>query len=248
MRYAPLDDWFVTLQKAVTRSAHELEALFKAEFVNVVEKQAADTAGFIAVLEIEILIAPLLVSGVQILTEWVADGFCVPVPMHNVIVERVIRCQVEASTEPPDRFAFAGREKAEVRMSCRHVGVVRMQYQGNTNGLERLTSEFGPILCRCRWHLFAKDMRKTDARLLKYSTVRQDAAFTTATARALPGVPIKCRLAVERFQLRTDAVLQIGKVCFYVFDVAHWTLGRKILPLMKSRISDGPDDGPQSPG
>ena len=94
--------------------------------IEIIEKQAADTTGFTAMLEIKVLIAPLLVSRVQILTEWVANGFRVPVPVHNVILERVVRRQVEAATEPPGVW---GPEHAGVHMNGRHMGVLHMRHQ-----------------------------------------------------------------------------------------------------------------------
>src|SRR3546814_9260267 len=96
-----LDDRQVGIEEAVADRAQVAEVGIEAG-VQVVEEQAADAAGFVAVLEEEILVAPLLVCVVALLAaERLAQRARDPVPMQHVFVERIERGQVEAATEPP---------------------------------------------------------------------------------------------------------------------------------------------------
>ena len=146
VRHAPLHDRPVSRQEALGRGTHELEAALEAQLVNIVEEQAANAARFVTMLQEEVFVTPLLVAGIEFLAKRVAGRFCDRVPVHNVIVERVLGRQVEAATEPPYGFALAGCKKAEVRMRGRHVRVVGMQDKRHADGLERLARKFRAVL------------------------------------------------------------------------------------------------------
>ena len=123
-----------------------------------------------------------------------------------------------------------------------------MQHQGDAGGLERLAGQLRAAFRRRRRHLLAEHVRKGNAGLLEDSALSHHAAFATATARAFPGVACERRFAVERFEFGADPVLQARKKLNDVVDIAHGVRALSILPLLKSRISDGPFAGPQSPG
>ena len=126
-----LQNWFVGRQKAVTDALHKSEARFEPSLVVVIKKQAANASRLIAVLEIEVVIAPLLKLGIVIRPEWITSLFCRLVPVNTVLHVGVVRCQVEAAAKPPYRF-FIGlfcNKKPDVTMGGRHVGIVRMEYQ-----------------------------------------------------------------------------------------------------------------------
>ena len=99
------DDGLVALEEGVSGGLDKSETLVEAGLVEVIEEQPADAARFAAVLEVEVLVAPGLEAWVKVLAEGVAGPPGDPVPVYDVLVEGVIRCQVEAATEPPDRLA-----------------------------------------------------------------------------------------------------------------------------------------------
>ena len=104
----------------------------------VIEEEATNATGFIPVFQEEILVAPFFVFRVNIFSEWDAQVFRHLVPMHHIFFKWVIRREVEASAKPPDRLfsLFFSDEKAHVGMGCWNIGVVWMNHQGNTHGLE----------------------------------------------------------------------------------------------------------------
>src|SRR5690606_11319638 len=98
---APFDDRQVRVEEAVADRAHVGEVAVEVA-VQVVEEQAADAARLLAVLEVEVLVAPALVRLVAFLAaERLAQIAGDAVPVQHVLVERVERGQVEAAAEPP---------------------------------------------------------------------------------------------------------------------------------------------------
>src|SRR5690606_33601159 len=87
---------------AIADAAQEAEAMLEAAFVQIVEEQAADSTGFAAVLDIEVLVAPALEAGVVVGAERIARRFRHAMPMHAVLLVAVVRREVEAAAEPPD--------------------------------------------------------------------------------------------------------------------------------------------------
>ncbi len=87
----------------VAHAALEGEAALEAPLVEIVEEQAAHAAGFVAVLEEEILVAPLLEAGIDIVAKVLAGVPRRVMPVQHVFLERIIRGQVEAAAEPPHR-------------------------------------------------------------------------------------------------------------------------------------------------
>ena len=53
---------------------------------------------------------------------------------------------------------------------------------------------------------------------------------------------------IHGFEFDADPVLQVCEVVLNVVDIAHDARARSTRPLTKSRISEGPEAGPQSPG
>ena len=64
-------------------------------------------------------------------------------------------------------------------------------------------------------------MRKVDACLLKHRAVAQDAALTTAAARALPAIFSKLCAAIFSRQLVTNLILQCEQERFYAGNISH---------------------------
>ena len=90
----------------------------------VVVKDAADAAGFTAVLQIEVFIAPGLEHLVQIRVNRITGRLMGAMEMTGVVEKRVVRRQVGTAAEPPHR---ARLEVAVVEVNRRDVGVARMQ-------------------------------------------------------------------------------------------------------------------------
>ena len=105
-------------QIAVTHGLHEGEALRKTPFIQVIVKQAADTAWFLAMLQEEIVIAVLLEFRIHIVDERCACGFRRVVPVAAIFIKTIIRCQIVTAAKPPHRFdaRFFRNEEADVRV------------------------------------------------------------------------------------------------------------------------------------
>ena len=96
--------------------AEEGEGLGEAAFGVVVEEDAADSSGFVAVLEVKVVVALLFEARIEVFAvggAGVAGGL---VPGYGVFLEAVVGGEVEASAEPPDGGASfgAGDEEAYV--------------------------------------------------------------------------------------------------------------------------------------
>src|SRR3990167_4559936 len=100
----------------IAHAAHEAEAVREIFFVEVVEEQPADAARLVAVLQEKIFIAQLLEARIIIRTEGIAGGLGGAVPVDRVLLETIIRRQVETAAEPPHRFSpgFFSHEETHV--------------------------------------------------------------------------------------------------------------------------------------
>src|SRR6185312_14067527 len=88
---ALLGDGRVGRQEVVADAAHERERALETLGIQVIEEQATHAAGFVAVLEEEVLVAPLLVAGVGLDAEGgVAGSLGGLMPVAHVFLETVI--------------------------------------------------------------------------------------------------------------------------------------------------------------
>src|SRR5690606_8086696 len=94
------------------------KAGFKRPLVEIIKEQTTHPPGFLAVLEVEILIAPFLETGIDLLTEGCAGLMSNLMPMAAVLFKPIIRGQVIAAAKPPHRFlaGFFRHEDAHVGM------------------------------------------------------------------------------------------------------------------------------------
>src|SRR5690606_39360815 len=100
---------------------------FEAPLVQIVEEESADAAGFVAMLEEEIAIAPILVPRIRVISERCARVASGAMPVQHVFFERVVRGEVETAAEPPHRAARRPcGEEAHVRVRRRYVRIQRM--------------------------------------------------------------------------------------------------------------------------
>ena len=199
-------------------------------------------------LEIEILVAPFLVALVRVRAESIAGGTCVLVPCNDVFVKRVIRRQIVPATEPPDRLSLACREETEVGVRRGHVGIQGVDDERHADRLEALACELGPGLRGRRRHFAAENVGETDAGFFEDASFGHDPGLAAATAGPFPYITFKSLFAVEQLEFRADPVLQCEEILSYLVDIAHDFPGRSTLPLRSSRISEGPEAGPQVPG
>src|ERR1035437_5739318 len=80
------------------------EALLESEFVEIVEKNSAQAARLLAVFQVKIIVAPLLEARMQSRAEWHQRGAAGSMKMTRIFFKSIIRSQVHAAAEPPDRF------------------------------------------------------------------------------------------------------------------------------------------------
>src|SRR5262249_52310078 len=107
---AALHDRQIPAQIVVAHAAHQCERLFEPALGVVVEEQPADAPCLAAVREEEVLVAGLLEARVEVGPEGLAGVARLAVPVHAVLVERVVRREVEAPAEPPGRRVTLGAE------------------------------------------------------------------------------------------------------------------------------------------
>ena len=187
-----------------------------------------------------------------------AGGLCLPMPVTYVVLEAVVRRQIEAAAEPPHRVLarLFGNEESHIGMGCGHIGVARMNHQRNAHRTKSATGQLGARRTG-RWRqVRAVYIRKADTGALEHGAVREDAAYAAAAFLAVPGVRDEARLAVESLQFAADPVLQSAQIGFDgagVGHIAHTVLDlrpyrRSMNPLRTSRIGVGPSRPPSGPG
>nr|GFD59570.1 hypothetical protein [Tanacetum cinerariifolium] len=76
----------------------------EAELVEIVEEDTADATCFLAVLQVEIIVAPALEARMQFAAERRHRIVADLVEMARILKVAVIRRQVHAAAEPPHRF------------------------------------------------------------------------------------------------------------------------------------------------
>src|ERR1035438_10515317 len=135
--------------------------------------------------------------------------------MQHVLVERIIRGQVESAAEPPDRGGTARRrdQESHIRVRRRRIRVARMENQGYSHGFERRTGHFGALLRGRLRHRSAEYMRERDARTLEHGALAEHAALTAAALGSVPRVAAEFRGIYPLERIR-DAIVQIVQVLF----------------------------------
>src|SRR5690625_3950381 len=149
--FAPLYYGQVGVEKAVPHSAHEIKAALEPALVEIVKKQPAHAPGLTAMPIVKIVIAPLLVAGVDLGAKGFAGlaGNAMPVP--TVLFKAVVGGQVVAAAKPPDRLTAGPlrHEEAHISMAGGHVGIAGMDDQGDAHGLKAAAGKLR-ALRRCR--------------------------------------------------------------------------------------------------
>ncbi|ABC26958.1 ferric pseudobactins receptor protein RF5-like protein [Hahella chejuensis KCTC 2396] len=128
--FATLHNGRISGQITVPNCAHELERALKSPGVEIIEKQSADAAGFIAMLQIKVVVTPFFVFGVNLRAEGLARLRRRAMPMGAIFIEAVIRRQIVTAAKPPyGVFAlFFRHKKAYVGVGSRGIGVPWMHH------------------------------------------------------------------------------------------------------------------------
>src|SRR5690554_3131097 len=107
---AAFDNGQVGVQIGIAHGTHKGKTLLKTPLVQVIKKQAANSAWLIAVPEVKIAVAPCLVFRVYLLAKGCAGITGDPVPVHAVFRLAVVGCQVKAATKPRSEERRVGKE------------------------------------------------------------------------------------------------------------------------------------------
>lgn len=179
----------------------------------VIEKQAADAALFIAVREEKILIASGFKAGIKLWAESVAGGFGGGVPCDDVFEQRIKRGEVKAAAEPANRWGIGrgGGEEADIHVGGGHPWIEGVEHEGDAGGVEGGVGEVGACLgCGLR-ECGAVDVGKIDTGLLENLAVSEDVGTPAAAAGALPWIGDKMRGGVEGLQVGGQLGMQCGE-------------------------------------
>ena len=131
----------------IADTLHEGESLFEIGFIQIIEKQTTHAPGFVTVLEKEIVVAPPLVTRIDIRTKRLTRLARLRMPMDHVLMERIKRRQIEATTKPPDRrlALFFGDEETHIGVRRRYIRVIGMNHQRHPHRLELAIGQFGTL-------------------------------------------------------------------------------------------------------
>src|ERR1700676_948910 len=213
-------------QKMLTDAALKSKGTVKSAFVQIVEEQAADTAGLVSMRQEKVAIAPLLVFLIESRAERYARVPRGSMPMEHILVVGVVRREVEAAAEPPD---FRARERPrhqepDIAMRGGRMRISRVKYQRQAHRLEGRACDIRTQVRRGWRHLLAEHMRDRHSRALEYGAIAQYAAFAAAAFGPNPSVAAKSH-CIGIFHRRGDAILQIDQVALYrgcVCRVSHY--------------------------
>lgn len=130
-------------------------------------------------------------------------------PVTDVLLEAIIRRQVEPAAKPPYGLSARqfGTDKPHIGMSGRHIGVARVDDQRHAHGPERPSGELRSMSGGRGRQARPEDIGEIDPSLLEYTAFSEDPAATTAPFGPLPTVLVEPALAILVLEGRTDAVL-----------------------------------------
>jgi len=197
------------------------------------------------VLEHEILVAPALEAGVQIVPERLQRIAAAGVKVAGVLVESVVGRQIHAAAEPPDvdRMGCARNEEANVHVHGRHIGVAWVQHQRDAHRLEPASGQLGPGWRWPWWAACGRNLREADAGSLEQPPFLQDPGQTEAgqgRAGGLVPAVLAERLSVESLQVRHDALLQFEQIVAHAFRIDRLVHGRRCRSTNRGRPGTRP--------
>src|SRR5690625_1868195 len=123
--------------------------MLKVGLIEVIKKYATDTAGFIAMFEVEVLVTPGFVTGIIILSK---RGQCIMaalMKMAGILLGNRVGRKFHATAKPEYRLilciACMRNEKTHIHMTGGNIGVGGVQYQGDPHGLPGATLELAAL-------------------------------------------------------------------------------------------------------
>src|SRR5690606_11147556 len=142
-------------------------------------------------LQVEVFIAPALVTGVVIGAVRRERSLANLAKMAGIFFEGVARREIEAAAEPEYvRFIVARtrrrQEHADIHVRNGHVGVARMQYQRHAHGLPRPARKLGPVCARRRRQFAAVHMAEQYAGPLEQLAALDQARYAASAFGPLP--------------------------------------------------------------
>src|SRR5579871_530347 len=207
-------DGRVGVEKAIAHRLQQGKAALESSLIEIIEKQPPDAALLIAVPQSEIVIAPLLVLGIDGFSKRSAKRTCGGVPVNTVLVERIEGRQIEAAAEPPDRFLLrpVSLEIAHIHMRRRHIWIQRMHHQGDAGRYPVAAGQMRTLRRGRGRQRVAHDSREADTRLLEDAPLLQDARAAPSARRTSPDILAELPLAILTLQGFADALLQLAQI------------------------------------
>ncbi|MNO73209.1 hypothetical protein D3C76_641700 [compost metagenome] len=180
-------------------------------------------------LEVEVAVAPGLVTRIHVGAERCAGLFGHAVPVDAVFFVAIVWRQVKAAAEPPyGLFTFLfGDEEANVGVGSGHMRVVRVYNQRHAQGFEATACQFGAVGTGRRRQAATKHMGEVDPAFFDHVALTDNPRAAPATGFAHPGVLDEAGAAVFGFEGRADAVLQVEQVGFHGLGAASHRVTRK---------------------
>lgn len=222
---AALDDRQIGLQERIADASHQRERPLEAAFRVIIEENAADATLLVAMLQIEILVAPCLEARIQRDAERIERVAANLMEMARVVLVAVNRRQIHAAAEPEDRrFAFLERgEHAHVGVHGRAVRIARMHDERDAERLEAASGELRARRARGGRKGVALHVGKADAAALEkaaaFQNARHAAAAQMRAGLAGPGVGGESG-AVEVAERIGDTRLQARQIVAHGPDIA----------------------------
>ena len=218
---------------------HEGEDRLEIGLGEIVEERAADAARLAAVLQEEVRVALLLEARVGAAAERRARGARVLVPVHAVLVEAVVRREIEAAAEPPDRSSVRRRRLNSRRFMC---VVGAYGFRGCTISESETDSKDAPASCGRRRggrrrQACAAGVREVHRRLLDQRAALEHARRSERAAGIGEALAREARAAVLGFERGADARLQLDEN-----RVDASRIGRRHRPKLASRAAFDHDE------
>ena len=165
------DDGPVGGHITVADGPQEGEAPLETQLAEIIKEKPSHTAGLGAVLEVEIRVAPVLETGIEISAKGFAGGLRGPMPVLTVLREGVVRGQIIAATKPPDRRLpiLFGNEETHIGVGSGYVRVLRVNHQRDPHSLEGAPRQLRPRRGGGGGQAGAVDMGEVHPALLDHS-------------------------------------------------------------------------------
>jgi hypothetical protein len=128
----------VGLDVVIPDTPQKVKTVVKTAFIEIIEKEPADTPCFISVFEEKVVVTPAFESWVKLITKGLAGSACRLMPGDRIVLKRVVGREVKASAKPPDRrlVVLFGEKKADIRVRGRNKRVQGMNDKGDAHSLK----------------------------------------------------------------------------------------------------------------